>query len=127
MDPRVIEAIGLAPESNEDEIAHAFRTLIGLPAHGTTNAAMWVRFLEAVEHARTLRPDGPRGDRAELAHFTVGYAIVREGQPGDDRFGMEAWDRELAVGFAESDDRLRMLVLDEIAPRLARAGLYALL
>jgi len=125
-DPRLAEALGIPANPSDDDVARRFRSLLRLPPD-SDDAARWVRFLEGVEVARTLRDDGPRGDRAELAHFTVGHAIVRPGEPAEDRYGIEAWDRELHVGVAEADDVLRELVIDEIAPRLARAGLYTLL
>jgi hypothetical protein len=89
LEPDVLRALGLALDASDAQIADGLRVLAGLPPGGTTNASLWVRFLQGIEHAR---------------HGAGGA--------------------ELGVPYAESDERLRMLVIDEIAPRLWDADLF---
>lgn len=122
-DSRVARAVGLSDDLSHEAVARYFRTRVGLPPDGTTDSLLWPRYLHAIELART----GLRGDQAEFAENVVGLAAPGWNQPDEERFGLDAWDRELGVTRAKSDDILRWLAYDEIAPRLERAGLYAIL
>ncbi|HMJ01977.1 MAG TPA: hypothetical protein VK506_03495, partial [Conexibacter sp.] len=62
-------------------------------------------------------------DLALFAHGIASHAIVPPGDPAEDRFGIPAWDRELGVDDGESDELLRMLAIERLAPRLWNAGL----
>jgi hypothetical protein len=126
IDRRVARAVGLSDDLSDAAIARHFRTLLGLPADGTTDPLLWPRYLYGIELART-GPMGPRGDQAEFANNVVGLAAPGFGEPDEERFGLDAWDRELGVTRAKSDEILRHLAYEEIATRLERAGLYAIL
>jgi hypothetical protein len=126
IDRRVARAVGLSDDLSNEAIAQHFRALVGLPPEGTTDPLLWPRYLYGIELART-GPAGPRGDQAEFANNVVEWAAPGFNQPDEVRFGYDAWDRELGVTDAKSDDILRELAYEELAPRLERAGLYALL
>jgi hypothetical protein len=122
-DRRVARAVGLSDDLSHGAVARYFRTQVGLSPDGTTDPLLWPRYLHAIELARTSL----RGDQAEFAENVMGLAAPGFGQPDEERFGLDAWDRELGVTRARSDEILRWLAYDEIAPRLERAGLYAIL
>jgi hypothetical protein len=122
-DREVARAVGLGDDLSHEAVARYFRTLVELPPDGTTDSLLWPRYLAAVELART----GLRGDRAQFAENVVGLAAPGFGQPDEERFDIGNWDRELGVTGAKSDEILRGLAYEEIATRLERAGLYALL
>jgi hypothetical protein len=126
IDRRVARAVGLSDDLSDAAIAAHFRARLGLPPTGTTDPQLWPRFLYGIELART-GPLGPRGDRAEFANNVVEWAAPGLNEPDEERFGLDAWDRELGVTDARSDDILRELAYEEIATRMERAGLYALL
>ncbi|HYV14832.1 MAG TPA: hypothetical protein VE972_02300 [Conexibacter sp.] len=119
----ILNALGLAGDLSDAQVAEGLRSLGGMPPQGTTDASLWGRFLEGIVLARH-GAGGARGDLAILADRVVSWAIVPPGLPGEQRWGAAAWDRELGLARAQSDDRLRMFVIDEIAPRLWDAGLF---
>jgi len=125
IDLRVARAVGLSDDLSDEAIAQHFRTLVGLPSEGTTDPLLWPRYLYGIELART-GPGGARGDQALFANNVVEWAAPGFGEPDEDRFDYDAWDRELGVTGAKSDEILRRLAYDEIFMRLARAGLYQL-
>lgn len=126
VDVEVAAALGLSADMSEEAVAGRFRGLAGLSPEGSTDPGLWTRFHYGVELART-GPLGPRGDTAELANNVVEWAIVPPGDREEARYGLAAWERELHAPKPNADEALRELVMDEIAPRLERAGLYALL
>jgi hypothetical protein len=126
IDSRVAVAVGLAPEADEDAIARHFRSMVGRSPGDSTDPRLWARYLYSIELARTGW-HGARGDQAEFANNVVGWAVVLPGDSDAERYGEAAWARELGVTPAECDPILRELAYDEIAPRLERAGLYAIL
>jgi hypothetical protein len=126
IDSQTLAAFDLPPDATGPQIAARMRQLAGLPANPNANVELWTHFLEAVEWSRTNDPD-PRCDRGQLANGIASGAIVPPGRPGEDRFGTIPWDHELGVDFAGADNVLRMLVIDEIAPRLDAAGLIRLI
>ncbi len=123
-DARVLAMLGLRSGADTSEVAGALRGLAGMSAAGTNDPALWARFVEAIVRARGDGRDDARADLAELANRVVEHAVVAPGGPGEERYGSAAWDRELDVGPAASDEVLRALVIEEIAPRLWDAGLF---
>jgi hypothetical protein len=119
-DPRIARVVGLSDDLSHEAVARYFRARVGLPPDGTTDPLLWPRYLHAIELART----GLRGDQAQFAENVVGLAAPGFDEPDEDRFGYDAWDRELGVTDGKSDDILRQLAYDEIFMRLAGAGLY---
>ena len=126
IDRRVAAALGLVPDVDEGAIARHFRSMVGRSPEGSTDPRMWARYLYSIELARTGW-HGARGDRAEFANNVAGWAIVLPDDPEAVRYGEDAWARELGVDRAGVDDILRHLAYAEIATRLERAGLYAIL
>ncbi len=125
-DVRVLEALGLLPTAADWQIAGRLRQLSGRSREDPTDVALWLRFYDGIELARE-GPRGARGDEALLANRIVEHAIVPPGLPDEDRYGLLAWDRELGAPQPNADEELRRIVFEQIAPRLARAGLYTLL
>lgn len=126
IDPRILSACDLPPDATGLQIAARMRELAGLPVDPGTNVELWERFLEMVEWVRNATPE-PRGDIGEVAHGVASGAIVPPGHPDEDRLGEAPWDREVASTYDDADDVLRMLVIEEIGPRLEAAGLFRLL
>jgi len=125
-DSRILAALGLPVDGGEGEIAEGLRRLSGHASSTSADVPLWMRLYEGIELSRH-GSTGARGDTALLANRVVEYAIIPPGADGEERFGSDAWDRELGVDRARSDDALRRFVAEEIAPRLERAGLYAIL
>jgi hypothetical protein len=125
-DRRILAALDLPVDGDEAEIAEGLRRLSGLSSSAAPDVSLWMRLYEGIELSRH-GSTGARGDTALLANRVVEHAIVPPDEDGEERFGSDAWDRELGVDRARSDDVLRRLVAEQIAPRLERAGLYALL
>jgi hypothetical protein len=119
----ILRALDLPVDATDAQIAEGLRKLAGLPPHGTTDDALWMRFVDGIELARH-GAGGARADLALLANRIVEHAIVPPEDPGEERYGTRAWDRELGVPYPESDERLRKFVIDVIAPRLWDAGLF---
>jgi hypothetical protein len=125
IDPRILEALDIPRDADDAEVGRCFRRLMGLTPEASQNPALWLRLLERIDG--TLRfPGGDDGDGAQLANSVVMGAVAPPGDPDEERYGVAAWDRELGVGFAESDTPMWELVGRDVAPRLARAGLYRL-
>ncbi|HEX7289839.1 MAG TPA: hypothetical protein VF250_01820 [Conexibacter sp.] len=125
IDPRILDALDIPHEADDAEVGRCFRRLMGLAPEESPNPELWVRLLGEID--ATLRfPGGDDGDRAQLANNVVMGAVASPGDPDEQRFGIEAWDRELGVGFTESDTPMWDLVGGKVAPRLASAGLYRL-
>lgn len=125
-DTRILVALGLPLEADEQEIADGLSRLSGREQAAAPNVQLWMRFYDGIELSRH-GSTGARGDGALFANRIVEYAIVPPGEAGEEAFGLDAWERELGHPNPNADEALRMFVIDEIAPRLARAGLYALL
>jgi hypothetical protein len=122
---RIFEALDIPQNADDAEVARRLRRLLGASPAESPDPELWRRFLDMIDG--TLKfPGGYDGDGAQLANSVVACSIVPPGGREEERWGIEAWDRELGVPFAESDDILREFVIDEIAPRLVSAGLYAL-
>jgi hypothetical protein len=125
-DRRILAALGLPTDGDEREIAEGLRRLSGHSSSAAPGVPLWMRFYDGIELARQ-GSTGARGDTALLANRIVEYAIVPPREAGEEEFGLDAWERELGHPAPNADEALRMFVIDEIAPRLERAGLYALL
>lgn len=125
-DPRILAALGLPVESSDVQIAEGLRRLAGHARAESPDVGLWMRFYDGIELARH-GATGARGDKALLANRIVEYAIVPPHHDGEERFGLDAWERELGHPDPNADEDLRRVVFDEIATRLERAGLYALL
>ena len=124
-DVRILAALGLPEHASPEQIARRLRPLVGLPADGSTDAEMWERFVEGFDAARRMQP-GPVADAGEMANWVVEHAFVPAGFANEERFGDAAWDREFGgTGAFEANERLRMLVIEEIGPMLVKAGLYS--
>ena len=145
---QVLEALDIPLDADDAAVARRLRRLLGAVPDESPDPPLWRRFVEMI--AGTLDfPGGDDGDGAQLANSVVSCSIVAPGEPEEQRWGVEVWDRELGVTHAASDDILRRwgvevwdrelgvthaasddilreFVGDEIAPRLARAGLYRL-
>lgn len=122
---RVLDALDIPRDADDAEVARCLRRMLGAASAEPSDAQLWRRFVDMIDGTLAF-PGGDDGDGAQLANSVVASSIVPPGGRGEERWGVEAWDRELGVPFGESDDVLRELVIDEIAPRLARAGLYRL-
>lgn len=126
IDPRILDALDIPRDADDAEIGRCFRRLMRVSPEESPNPKLWARLLSMLD--ATLRfPGGDNGDGAQLANSVVMGAVAPPGDPDEARYGIEVWDRELGVGFTESDTPMWELVGGEIAPRLARAGLYRLL
>jgi hypothetical protein len=124
-DTRILAALDLPEHATPDQIARKLRPLVGLSVGGSTDSEMWERFVDGFETARRMQP-GPVADAGEMAHWVVEHAFVPAGFADEERFGDAAWDREFAgIGAFEANERLRMLVIEEIGPLLVKAGLYS--
>jgi hypothetical protein len=122
IDPRVMDALGIAPDATDAQVAAQLRRLAGLAPDETTDAALWVRFAEGIDAARR-GAGGARVDLAQLANRVVEYAISPPGFPQEDRCSEAAWDRELCTKPPDGDEFLRMFVIERLAPRLWNARL----
>lgn len=125
-DPRILAALGLPLDGDERGIADGLRRMLDDKQKAGSDTMLWKRFYDGIERARHSST-GARGDGALLANRIVEYAIVPPGEPEEERFGLDAWERELDHPRPNADEALRMLVIEEIGPRLERAGLYAIL
>lgn len=123
IDPRIFDALAIPRGASDAQVAARLRRLAGLPARGTTDPTLWVRFLEGIEVARH-GAGGARVDLALLANRVVEYAILPPGHADEGRWGEAAWDRELGTSPPYGDELLRMLVIERVAPRLWNAGLF---
>lgn len=122
--PNVLDALGIPRDADATEQARCLRRLAGLPEE-SSEPTLWRRFLNEIEG--TLRfPGGNDGDGAELANNVVGCAIAAPGDPDEVRYGLEVWEDELGAPRPNADEFMREFVIDEVAPRLQRAGLYRL-
>lgn len=120
-DARILDALGLPTGGTEAAIAEGLRRLAGLPPGGGRDPALWMRVLAGVDMA--VRHGDERVDLALFAHGIASHAIAPLHDPDEERFGARAWDVEIGVADGESDERLRELAMDEIAPRLWDARL----
>jgi len=120
-DPRILGALGLRAGAPDAQVAARLRQLAGLAPDGPTDVGLWMRVVQGVETA--VDHGAEKVDLALFAHGIASHAVVPPGEPEAERFGVEAWDRELGVGYAESDEALRMLAIERLAPRLWNAGL----
>jgi hypothetical protein len=120
-DPRIMRALGLPEDATDEQIAERLRALAGLPP-GTTDAALWARFLAAVDLAGRVGR-GLREDDAELANGVVSSSIAPPRHAGEQRFGGVAWDREIGLGRYMSDEWLRGFVCDTIVPLVEDIGM----
>jgi len=125
IDPRILDALDIPRDANEAEVGRCFRRLLGLTPEESPDPALWARLLRQID--ATLRfPGGDDGDGAELACSVVLSSVANSGDPDEERYGVQAWVRELGPAFAESDAMLWELVGRDVALRLAHAGLYRL-
>jgi hypothetical protein len=125
IDPRILDALDIPRGADDAEVGRCFRRLMGLTPEESLSPELWVRLLREID--ATLRcPGGDDGDGAQLANSVVMGAVAPPGDPDEERYGIEVWDRELGVGFTESDTPMWELVGGKLAPRLAHAGLYRL-
>jgi hypothetical protein len=120
-DARILEALGIPADATEKGIAEGLRRLAGLPPVASGDPALWMRILAGIDVA--VRHSDERADLALFAHGIASHAIAAPGEPSEERFGVEAWDLEWGVNDGESDERLRELAIDELAPRLWDARL----
>jgi hypothetical protein len=123
---QILEALDISTDADDAAVARNLRGLLGVEPLESSDPQLWRRFVEMIDGTLSF-PGGDNGDGAQLANSVVACCIVPPGGGEEQRWGVDAWDRELGVTRAASDDILREFVGDEIAPRLARAGLYRLL
>lgn len=120
-DARIFQALGLAEAATDAAIAQQLRCLAGVPSDGSIDPALWMRVIQGIESA--VRYSSERVDLALFAHGIASHAISAPGEPEEERFGVRAWDAELGVSDGESDEKLRELAIERLAPRLWNARL----
>jgi hypothetical protein len=120
-DARILAALGLRDGAPDWAIAGRLRQLAGLPPDGPVEVGLWMRAFEAVDDA--VRHGDETVDLAQFAHGIACHAIAPPGDRDEERLGVQAWDREFGVEGGESDELLRMLAIERLAPRLWNAGL----
>jgi len=120
-DFRILGALDLRDGAPDWAIAGRLRQLAGMSHGEPADVGLWMRLVEAIDDA--VRHGEEKVDLALFAHGIASHAIVPPGDPAEDRFGIPAWDRELGVDDGESDELLRMLAIERLAPRLWNAGL----